>query len=128
MPLNSLNDGFYCPKIDSHLYYSQTVVNPWVQIDLRNYYSIKCVRIITRDKSINKNNNYFENVEIRFGNFSGKTSITSNTLVGSVKSIYFNTIIEICPQINIFAKFLFFQKISSNKTIMIIPEVQILVK
>ena len=127
MSLNSLNDGFYCPKIDSHLYYSQTVVNPWVQIDLRNYYSIKCVRIITRDKSVYEYN-YFDNVEIRFGNFSGESSISSNTLVGTIKSSDFNTIIEICPKMNIFTKFLFFQRFSSNSTPLIIPEVQILVK
>ena len=122
-----IKDGFYCPKIESHLYHSDAFDKPWVQIDLGNFYSIKCIRIITRDKAVYIDHG-FNQVEIRFGNFSGESSISSNVLLKTVKSPDFNTIIEICPKVNIFGKFLFFQSIQSGSHGLILPEVQILVK
>ena len=121
-----IKDGFYCPNFESHIYHSISTLNPWIQIDLGNYYLIKCIGIITR--GANYGSNWFNDIEIRFGNFSGESSINSNILLKTVKSPGFNTIIKICPKENFIGKFLFFKSIQTDPTYLAIPEVQILVK
>ena len=72
-------DGFYCKKETDFIYHSTRSAQTWFQVDLNNVYTLKCVRVTTRDFS-----SYFSDVEFRFGNESQVENYSKNHVIAFV--------------------------------------------
>ena len=105
-PFRKVKDGFYCQN-GKFLYHTHTpglAGDTWFQVDLKQQYSLKCVRVSVRDLS-KYLDSYFEDVEFRFGNKSHAEDSTLNPMIGFVAGMA-ELFVEICPKHPIFGRYL----------------------
>ena len=114
------NDGFFCPSFNGYNYHNSAGTIPWLRFDLQSYFNIKCVRISSAQ-------NKFDDVEIRFGNFSDINQWELNLLLGSSGTAQFNSFAEICVNYDLIGRYIFFKHYVIEQAAMNVGEVQITV-
>ena len=113
-------DGFHCRKENYFMYHS-TQANPtFFQVDLKNVYTLKCVRVTTREVS-----SRFVDVEFRFGNESQGGNYRKNP-VFAVLGLENKVDFEFCLDYPIVGRYLGLRQ--NKNTWLLIGEIQVTVQ
>ena len=95
-----------------------------MQIDLRSYFKLKCIKIPVRSYRV-FDNGYFHDIEFRFGNESRDGDFAKNPIILYTGPRLEGAIFEFCLDIPLVGKYLLL--FLRNPQAMLIGEIQILV-
>ena len=100
--IENINDGFFCVDAINLSYLSHSSKEGWVQADLIKQYKLKCVRLGVFQ--------YFEEIEIRFGNYTRDQGLKLNSVVAYQETKIRKSIVEYCLDRPIVGKYLLIEK------------------
>ena len=125
---SKVKNGFYCPKLNAYDYQTNNWLysdNTWLQLDLKGFYTLKCVRVPTRSIVVYKLSHFID-VEFRFGNESQNGDYTLNPVIGFSEGMSADNIVEFCPNFNVVGRYLGLRRNSNGN--FAIGEIQVTVK
>ena len=111
------NDGYHCLANSEFLYHSARANPTFFQVDLKGYYTLKCVKMTTR-----RNNSFFKFVEFRFGNESKAGNYQQNPIIGYVGDDN-GVLYEFCPVRPLVGRYLGLRQYYS--TFILVGEIQV---
>lgn len=122
-------DGYYCLKNSKWAYHStESNGGGWLQLNLKGYFSLKCIRIPVRNDGTSKSG-HMQEVEVRFGNNSRADNFEKNPIIiAKTASGLEGTIFEYCLDRPLVGKYLLLQEKKSEDDILVVGEIQVLVE
>ena len=120
--VDSVKDGFFCDT--GKMYYGYTSSynrEGWMQIDLKEYHTLKCLKIFAGGA--------FCNIEFRFGNYSKTEDWSRNVFLAYSKEGLNGTVVEYCFDRPVVGRYVHLEsKKEIGKDFIQIGEIQVLVK
>ena len=118
-------DGFYCMKTSAFMYHSRKSNEVgWLQLDLKGYFSLKCIRITVRESDA-----LIQKLGIRFGNESKVEDFEKNPIIiAETENGLERIIFEYCLERHLIGRYLLLQEKKSEIDYIIIGEIQVIVE
>ena len=128
-PPSAAQDGFYCPSSKGFLFHTTPLSEHeagWFQVDLKGFYTLKCVRVSIR--SITEYYlSLFKDVEFRFGNETMAGDISLNPIIGFSSGHIEGRVVEHCVKYPLVGRYLSIKEIG-NFTDLVFGEIQVIVQ
>ena len=120
--VDSVKNGFFCDTGKMHYgYISNSNDEGWMQIDLKEYYTLKCLKMFA--------GNAFCNIEFRFGNYSKTEDWSRNVFLAYSKKGLKRSVVEYCFDRPVVGRYVHLEsKKDIGKDFIQIGEIQVLVK
>ena len=115
---DNAKDGFHCQNNLLSIFHTEGLNlygDTWFQADLKQLYTLKCIRVSTRSLQIYYDS-YFSDVELRFGNKSHNEDFTLNPMIGFSAGMAADKVVEICPNSFVVGQFLIL-KLNGNRNL-----------
>ena len=120
--IEKAKDGFFCKgQKMAYGYVSKPNHEGWMQIDLKKYYALKCLKIFVGGT--------FNDIEFRFGNYSKNEDWTKNAFLAYSSKGMRNTIVKYCFDRPMVGRYVYLEsKKKIDEDIIQIGEIQVLVQ